>query len=303
MNLEKKETQINLSFKEYINQQKNLGTVTFNKDNISDYAYTGDKQAMEVLTKFEKVKTAIEPMLRLERDAVKADLLGGGVKVTPDQFPKIYNSLVYCSKKLGIPVPEAFVHQKIEINAFTLGTTEDAVIVMNNGLVDRLTEEELRFVIGHECGHIQNGHVPYSFMTYLMTRIARSMIGIFVMPFLIALKHWSRQAEITSDRAGLICCGDINQAKQVMIKSALGSKELFKQVNMEEYMAQLEELKDNVGRFSEFFSTHPHLPKRVAALELYEKSDNFLSKKTGVVNQGLSLTEIDQKIAGILKIL
>ncbi len=296
-------SQIDLSFRSYIDQQKKSAFINLDGDSITDYSFIGDRQGLEILSKFDKLKLALESVLRIERDKVKADLLGGGVRVTPDQFPKIYNSLVHCSKTLGIPIPETFVHQQVELNAFTIGTNDDAVIVLNNGLVDSLSEEELRFVIGHECGHIQNGHVTYMFMAYLMARLAASFLWILILPFSLALKHWSRQAEITADRAGLICCQDLEQSKQVMVKAALGSKELFKQVNMEEYMSQLKDLKENIGRLNEFWSSHPYLPKRVASLELYEQSENYLYKKTGVVDNGLSLTEVDRKVIEILKIL
>jgi Zn-dependent protease with chaperone function len=303
MNLDKKTELIDFSFKNYIEQQKKSSFIRFDSNNISDYSFIGDRQGLEILTKFEKIKIALESMVRIERDKVKAELLGGGVRVTSEQFPRIYNSLVYCSKKLGIPIPETFVHQNVELNAFTIGTNDDSVIVLNNGLVDQLSEEELRYVIGHECGHIQNGHVTYMYMAYLMARVGYYFLWILIFPFLMALKHWSRQAEITADRAGLICCQDLQQAKQVMVKAALGSKELFNQVNMEEYMSQLEDLKPNIGRLNEFFKTHPYLPKRVAALELYEQTENYISKKDGVFGEGSDLHEVDKKVVEILKIL
>lgn len=302
MEFTKHNNEINLSFIDYINRQKNSDFISFDKNNLSDYSFLGDRQALEILSKFEKIKTALEPMLRIERDRVKAELLGSGVRISPEQFPEIYDKLVYCSKKLGIPVPETFIHQKIELNAFTIGTNEDAVIVLNNGLVDQINERELKFVLGHECGHIQNGHVTYNFMAFLMARLATSVIWLLIYPFLLALRHWSRQAEITADRAGLICCENLNLTKQVMIKTALGSKELFNRVNMDEYMIQLEDIRQNIGRLDEFWKSHPHLPKRVAALELYEKTENYQKKISDIATEGKTLSEIDQKIVEILKI-
>lgn len=42
-----------------------------------------------------------------------------------------------------------------EVNAFSLA---DGTIRVNSGLMDKMNDEELLFVIGHEIGHIKNGH-------------------------------------------------------------------------------------------------------------------------------------------------
>ena len=291
-----------LSFKKYIEEKKSLQTIKF-ENNLADYAYSGDKKAFEILSKFEKIKDILEPIVRVQRDAVKASFLGSGVRVNSEQFPKIHKIATECAATLGIPTPEIFIHQKIEINAGTIGTNEDAVIILNNGLVDQLDENELRFVIGHECGHIQNGHVTYGFMAYLFTGILRSIIGFLATPLVLALSHWQRQAEITCDRASLICCKDLDKAKYSLVKSALGSKELFKQINMDEYMTQLDDMRQNAGRFYEFLHSHPHIVKRVKSMEIYEKTANYQSKKDNKSTDGMSLAEADNLIENILKIM
>lgn len=42
-----------------------------------------------------------------------------------------------------------------EINAFSLA---DGTVRVNSGLMDKMTDDELLFVIGHEIGHVKNGH-------------------------------------------------------------------------------------------------------------------------------------------------
>ena len=37
-------------------------------------------------------------------------------------------------------------------------------IVLNSGLVELLDDEELRFVVGHEVGHVLSGHAVYRTM-------------------------------------------------------------------------------------------------------------------------------------------
>jgi len=294
--------EIELDFKKFIEEQKKLGSINIEGD-IPDYSFSGEHTAKKVLSKFGAVMTALEPMIRVQRDSMKVKYLGGGVKVTPNQFPKIYNILVHCSKELGISIPEAFVYQEEKMNAMTLGTNDDSIIVINSGMVDNMDEKELQFVIGHECGHIQNRHVTYIFLSILLASIASVFLSAIIRPFLFALDHWKRQAEITCDRAGLLCCKDIEVAKKVMLKIAAGSGKLYNEINEKEYMKQIDEIKPNIGRLQEFFLSHPYLPKRVSALELYSQSQNYLYKTTGVDNIGISKEDLDKKVSEVLKII
>ena len=61
------------------------------------------------------------------------------------------------------------------LNAGTYGTNEESFIVVHSALVDAYTDEELRFVIGHECGHIHNSHVVYLTTLHFLTRRRRGL--------------------------------------------------------------------------------------------------------------------------------
>ena len=87
-------------------------------------------------------------------------------------------------------------------------------IVVNCGLVDLLDEEELRFVIGHELGHALSGHAVYQTLLLRLIRLsgvarpgsrsARSASGRSSPPCF----EWSRKAELSADRAGLLATQD-----------------------------------------------------------------------------------------------
>ena len=59
----------------------------------------------------------------------------------------------------GIPMPTVYVlDEEPAINAFAAGlTTNDAVVAVTRGTLDKLTRDELQGVIGHEFSHILNG--------------------------------------------------------------------------------------------------------------------------------------------------
>ena len=52
------------------------------------------------------------------------------------------------------------------MNAYTYGETS-TFIALSSGLIEHLDREELKSVIGHECGHILCKHVLYK--TILIT--------------------------------------------------------------------------------------------------------------------------------------
>ena len=92
---------------------------------------------------------------------------------------------------------------------------------------------------------------------------------------MLALNGWARRAEITCDRAGLICTRDLDVSIGCLVKLAIGSHKLYSDVNLDEYLAQLDEAQAGLGRFDELTRTHPYLPKRVAALRLFAETTYF----------------------------
>ncbi len=251
------------------------------------------------------VTLAIEATVRLWQNVARAELLGSAVKVTGQQFPRLHAVAARCATTLHIPLPALYVSPAIgELNAHTLGTEEDAYIVVNGALVDHLTDDELAFVIGHECGHIHNSHVVFATALHYLTAAAAFYVRWIVQPAILALKAWARRAEITCDRAGLLCVKDLNVATSALVKNALGSQRLYKELDVGEYLKQLDEAKRGIGRLGEFFRSHPYLPKRIEALRIFADSAYYRRHSTGkFAEEGLSPAECDAKVAQVLSVL
>jgi Zn-dependent protease with chaperone function len=130
------------------------------------------------------------------------------------------------------------------------------------------------------------------------------MAGVFVRwavePALVALRAWSRRAEITSDRAGMLCGKSEIVAMRSLTKLALGSKKLYEEFNLEAFLEQYEEGKDGMGKYMEVFATHPWLPKRVLAMRVFAESELY-RKAAGVGTAGLAMTEVDDRVRALLK--
>jgi Zn-dependent protease with chaperone function len=291
-------------FQEYIAQRRGAAEALARSG--AAYAYPGDQKVLRALGRVTPVTLAVEATVRLWKSVARGEILGTSVKVTDRQFPEIYAIVVDCASRLHIPVPTAYVAPQIgALNAHTFGTNEDSTIVLNGALVDHLTTEELRFVIGHECGHIQNNHVVYLTALYYLMYSANLFLRWLVTPAVLALQSWTRRAEITCDRAGLIASGELDPAVSALARLALGSKKLADKLDLEEYMKQLAESQEGAGRVAELFHSHPYLPKRVAALRLFAQTHYYLKAvgRTPREDEGQSLGWCDAQVKQLLSVL
>ena len=274
------------------------------------YAYEGDLKVLRALRAMRAVELAVAQTVKLSKSFLSHELLGTSVKVGPNQFPRIYNLARDCALTLGIPTPQVYIVPNIaSINAATYGTDEDAFIMIHAAAIDHLSDEELRFVIGHECGHIQNNHVVYLTTLYRLHQIlqaAGSVVGVVLMPFILpatlALQSWARAAEITCDRAGLLCCRNPSVAMNSFVKLAVGSRKLFDEMNIDAYLDQLKEARgDGVGRVSELQRSHPYLTKRIEALRVFADSELY-HRAVGLAG-GYDRPELEKRTQDVIKVL
>ncbi|MBW2732203.1 MAG: M48 family metallopeptidase [Deltaproteobacteria bacterium] len=295
-------TQVDLNFEAYIQERK--GAEKGRGHGGAAYSYAGDQKVLQALGKITPVKLAAEAAVRLWKNVARSQILGSAVKVTEKQFSEIHQTTVDCARRLQIPVPTVYIAPEVgALNAHTFGTTDDAYIILNGVLVDHLDADELRFVIGHECGHIHNEHVVYTTSLYYLLYSANVFLRWIVQPAILALQSWSRRAEISCDRAGLLCCQDRDTANAALIKLALGSKKLAQEIDVSEYLKQLDESQQGAGKLLELFQSHPYLPKRVAALELFAQTHYFLQASGKLETASSeSLEWCDARVGRILSI-
>lgn len=287
-------------FQRYVDRKKNPGGGHEERGGFADYAFAGDIRVLRNLRRLAPVRVVAKASVRAFKTFQKNALLGKSVKVSSRQFPHINSLVAECAEILDIPMPTVYVSQSPFINAGTYGTQDESFILIKSGLIDSLDDDELRFVIGHECGHIQNQHVVYATTAEFMKRGIGVYVKWAVIPASMAIDAWSRRAEVTCDRAGLVCCKDESVALDTIMKLAVGSSKLFDDMDIDEFESQIEGIKEGVGRFAEVFDSHPYLPKRIKALRLFADSNYFRNIKGE--RGGRSLDEIDRDVEEIIKI-
>ncbi len=239
--------------------------------------------------------------MRAWNSVEKNRLLGQSVKVGPTQFRRVWELTRHASDALGVVPPTVYVVNQPTLNAMTAGTLEDSFILVHSALVDHLTDDELLDVIGHECGHIHNEHVVYLTTLHMLRQVTAMFLDWIVLPAVLALSAWSRRAEITCDRAGLLCCKSLDVSTKSLAKLALGSQRLYDQLDLDAFVAQYDEGKLGPGRYLEAFAGHPWVPKRVVALRAFAES-RLYRRRVGEGDSGLSMSEVDEKVHEIIRV-
>jgi Zn-dependent protease with chaperone function len=250
------------------------------------YEHPADRSALVALRKLTGFDTLLKLLNGLFNErAMRLNFLASGVKVSERQFPHIHEMLRDGAYVLDMEtVPELFVTQTPVVNAMALGTNQP-FIVLNTAVIDLMDAEELRFIIGHELGHVLSGHAVYRTMLYnlilLAQRIAWMPLGYLGLRAIIwGLEEWYRKSELSCDRAGLLAGQDIDAARRALMKTAGGSR--LAEMNADAFHEQAHEydavpdLRDSVLKILQLQgNTHPFSVVRFAELDRWAQSGDY----------------------------
>ncbi len=77
--------------------------------------------------------------------------------VSPDQAPRLYSMVQELATSAGLPMPRVCIIPSQSPNAFATGRSpKNAVVAVTQGILEILSEDELRGVLAHELAHIRN---------------------------------------------------------------------------------------------------------------------------------------------------
>jgi len=192
------------------------------------WEHPADRGALVAVRKLKGFDTVLKAMSGLFNErALRLVYLGSAIRVDERQFARLHRLLTEVATTLDSPeLPELYVSNDPRANAVTIGMKEP-FIVLNSALVDLLDDEELRFVIGHEVGHAISGHAVYQTLLQRLIRLSTAFAsipigGLGFRAIMAALMEWSRKAELSADRAGLLATQDPATAFRVHMKLASG---------------------------------------------------------------------------------
>ena len=250
----------------------------------NEYVHPADAKALAALKAIPGVDSALKKLLAWTGEsAIRVSFMASAVKVTPKQCPDLYTKLQIACETLGVEVPDMFVQQNPQVNAFT-GGVEKPIIVLHSALIERLNDEETLAVIAHEVGHIHAEHVLYLTAARLMealinVSVARLIPGSEIIKLIVsmgiasALLAWARRAELSCDRAALLVTQDPHVIGRTMMKLAGGT--FASKIDYELFLEQGRDFKKNYdeSRLDRFWAdvmnsglSHPFPIWRVAEI-------------------------------------
>jgi len=269
---------------------------------VNNIRCSNDLNLYEKLLSSREVKKTNEWIERESKKnpaSTRRHLLSSSVRLTEKMSPSIHAMAQDCIEKLNVTIPlELYVFSSPSFNAACFKPEDDRLYVMfSSSLLEGFTEQELKYVMGHELGHHIYSHhdVPIGYLLKGERHPSPRMA--------LELFAWSRYAEISADRAGAHCAQDFPAVASALFKLSSGLTSDLIKFDLDDFLAQVDEMQivdaepgDGAPK-GDWFSTHPFSPLRVKALQHFHNSE-FIEAK-GISKEQLEINV--QSLMGIME--
>lgn len=203
----------------------------------------------------------------------RSNMEGHSLKVEKELLPDFNQLCQEVKEKLGVKDNvDFYITGDSSVNAFSVAAESEGephIVNINSALFDLMTTDELRFVVGHELGHLINKD----------TALVRLIQFVFPpnaeVPVTLQYKIRLHEqlAELVADRYGYMAVENLDVCVTAFFKMASGLDLVKMNVSIETLLA------DNNRRLEYFLkdkgmsrASHPVNPIRVQALNLFAKS-------------------------------
>lgn len=163
-------------------------------------------------------------------------------------------------------------------------------------MLERTDDRELRFVLGHEIGHLCFDHYR---MRLVPHAAGTDEDGDPKLPPLLVRKldRWNHLAELSADRAGFAAAhGDMEAIVSVFFKIASGLGPEHLRFDISAFLEQLGELQELQERELICGFSHPVTPIRVRALQLFGEAG-------GIQIESDRLKDLDAEVRELAKLM
>lgn len=232
----------------------------------------------------------------------RANMVANGLKVTKDTMESLYNICEEVKQSLEFNEEINFYIQgDSEINAYAY-ISEDPdkphIIVINSGLFNLMDEKELRYIIGHEIGHLVNKD------SYI-SRLYNFLYPESNAPEILAnrMSQYVQLAEYAADRYGYQACMDLGACITAMYKLSCGLDLKKMDVSIDSLINQnFEKTRYLVENRVVCHSDHPTTPMRIHAIYLYAKCPTLKALEEGMdvlfeSIPGMTQSDVDYNMA------
>ncbi len=251
------------------------------------FIHENDRKALDALKAIPGFSEATKAVMRIYSEHTMRILnMSSKVRLSSEQFPRIYRLLPPICEAFRIDVPELYLEMDRTPNAYTSGDT-NVFITLTSGLLEMMNDDEIQAVLAHECGHIVCRHVLYQTMGRLILSGAASLLplgGLISAALSTAFAYWMRCSEFSADRASAAFLGGPERVVDVMLRLAGCSADMAGEVSAELFMRQAADYKQYVdsstwNKVLESLvlanQSHPFLAVRAASISEWCSSAGF----------------------------
>ena len=265
---------------------------------VNKCRYPGDKNLQKELLKDKKIKSFLKSnkkSFQTASDHSHQIHLSHSLQVTPKSSPYLFEIVDKCLSVIDLKSNDinVFIISNQHINAWCSKTKDRVDIGLHSGLINSMEFDELCFIVGHEFGHALYDH--HRLPAYGISQELRLPPSK-----LLKLMSWSRQSEISADRAGMLCSDSLEASVQALIKLSTGG--IGRPVisfDVEEFENQLSDIDSFIDENSDLmYTTHPLNPFRVRALIEFSNLSEICSEES---TEAISLDEVDSRIDALIE--
>lgn len=171
-------------------------------------------------------------------------------------FPRVNDIKRDCINQLQLHErPKILITKELRgINALALHIDKQPHILLSPKSAICLSDGELKFLLGHELGHIMQGNLVCHVANGLLQNVQKKadVLGVMLADMIeVPLKDWCRENEYRADIAGLKCCQDIEHVYSLMAKVAKSEQQSM------------------APSLMEIYKDHPMIANRLKRLEQY----------------------------------
>ena len=203
----------------------------------------------------------------------------------------IYGSVQEIAQRLQITMPEVWIYDAPDPNAFATGPSKNnSMVAVSTGLLQNLREDEVKAVLAHEMGHVYNGDMfattvlaglMNTFVYYIAMWVRRffaerdqAALGFglsFVLQIIVSIlasiviSWFSRQREFGADAFAAKVYGKESMISALRAIDRWVTQTQF-QHSTQDALATMK-ISGQSGGVMSLFSTHPPIEARIAALE------------------------------------
>ena len=268
---------------------------------VAGIRFDSERRLFEELSDDPDIQRMAEDLKKHNQaEANRRRLLASSLRITDRVLPSLMQVLDLAQRIIHLREAEVeiYIHNNPQQNASCMYFGDGGLFVMiSSGLFENLTPRQLLFVIGHELGHVIYEHHQ------LPARAILAREGGCDAERALRLMSWSRRAEVSADRVGLLCCQDLGVATRALIKLSCGLAEDRIEFDLDAYLSQMkdiEKISREVREVQDFYSTHPFNPIRVVALNYFWESQT-LTDLLGRSAAEYTDREVDARINELLQ--